>query len=129
MTINLHAGVDLVEIGRLQAVIQRHGKRFLERIYTPQELIDCVENTASLAARFATKEAVSKALGTGIGIISWQEMEVRRGQQGQPVLFLYGAALDLAHAHKISAWSLSLSHTHQYAIAMVVMVAQEDNFA
>lgn len=123
MTINLFTGVDLVEVNRLQAVIVRHGNRFLNRIYTPLELEDCSQKTDSLAARFAAKEAASKALGTGIGIISWQDIEVRRGQEGQPLLFLSGAALELVNIKKITTWSLSLSHTHKYAIASVVMIA------
>ena len=72
----LSSGVDLVEIQRLQAAIDRHGERFLNRIFTPRELEEVGQNTASLAARFAAKEAVSKALGTGIGPVNWHEIEI-----------------------------------------------------
>lgn len=116
----LSSGVDLVEIQRLQAAIDRHGERFLNRIFTPRELEEVGQNTASLAARFAAKEAVSKALGTGIGPVNWHEIEVLRGPARQPLLYLHGAAERLAHQLCLVEWSLSLSHTFTYAIALVV---------
>ena len=118
----LATGVDLVEIERLKEVIQRHGERFLQRVFTPQELEEVGGNIASLAGRFAAKEAVSKALGTGIGPVSWREIEVLRGSQRQPVLRLYGSAAILAQQRELNKWSISLSHTGSYAIALVVAV-------
>ena len=116
----LSNGVDLVEIERFQAAIQRHGERFLQRVFTDHELEEVGHNLASLAARFAAKEAVSKALGTGIGPIAWREIEVLRGDARQPVLHLHGQAAHRAEMLGLSTWSLSLSHTQHYAIAMVV---------
>ena len=116
----LTTGVDLIEIDRVQAAIERHGRRFLERIYTPLELDEARGKTASLAARFAAKEAVAKALGTGIGPICWQEIEVCRGDQNQPLLQLHGEAQALATQLGLTTWSISLSHTATYAIALAV---------
>jgi holo-[acyl-carrier protein] synthase len=123
----LATGVDLVEIQRLQQAIDRYGERFLQRIFTPSELEEVGRNTASLAGRFAAKEAVAKALGTGIGPVNWREIEVLRGPQRQPRLLLHGSAQQLAGELNLSDWSLSLSHSFSYAIAMVVAVGQEDN--
>ncbi len=79
---------------------------------------------ASLAARFAAKEAVAKAFGTGIGHISWHEIEVCRGCSGEPILHLYGQAQKMAEEHHLSTWSLSLSHTQNQAIAIVVALGE-----
>jgi holo-[acyl-carrier protein] synthase len=116
----LATGIDLVEIERLQGVIERYGERFLNRVYTGQELVEVGSNISSLAARFAAKEAVSKALGTGIGKVRWQDIEVLRGPDRQPVLRLSGEAGELARLLGLTQWSLSLSHTQAYAIALVV---------
>ena len=116
----LVTGVDLIEIERVQAAIDRHGQRFLQRVFTPSELAEVGLHPASLAARFAAKEAVSKALGCGIGQVAWREIEILRGPSREPVLHLYGAGKDLSARLGIHTWSISLSHTHEHAIAMVV---------
>jgi holo-[acyl-carrier protein] synthase len=116
----LATGVDLVEIERIQDTIERYGERFLRRIYTPRELSQVGGNMASLAARFAAKEAVAKALGTGIGAVRWQEIEVLHGPEREPLLELHGEARQRADLLGLSSWSISLSHTSTYAIAMVV---------
>ncbi len=116
----LRTGVDLVEVERVEIMVARHGDRFLKRVYTDQELADVKGNPASLAARFAAKEAVSKALGTGIGVVAWREIEVVRGPDRQPVLRLHGEAARLAEELHLQTWSLSLSHSGGLAIAMVV---------
>jgi holo-[acyl-carrier protein] synthase len=121
----LSTGVDLVEIQRLQDAIDRHGQRFLVRIFTARELDEVGQNTASLAARFAAKEAVAKALGTGIGAVNWREVEILRGPARQPVLQLHGSAERLAVELNLKCWSLSLSHTATHAIAMVVAVGDD----
>lgn len=116
----LHSGIDLIEVSRLRAAVERYGKRFLERIFTPLELDECGGQIGSLAGRFAAKEAAVKALGCGIGVVSWQELEIHRGENGKPVLCLYGAADRLAQTCGLTVWSVSLSHTHDYAIAIVI---------
>lgn len=121
----LSTGVDLVEIKRLEDAISRHGERFLGRIFTSRELDEVGNNTASLAARFAAKEAVAKALGTGIGMINWSDVEVLRGPERQPVLHLHGAACQLAEELRLKNWSLSLSHTTTHAIALVVAISDD----
>jgi holo-[acyl-carrier protein] synthase len=120
MTIITRSGIDLIEIKRVKASVERHGERFLKRIYTSQELIDCAGHVDSLSARFAAKEAVSKALGCGIGAISWLDVEILRNSEHQPELVLHGAAKVLAKKLKLTHWTVSLSHTHQNAIAMVI---------
>lgn len=121
MPMFLRNGVDLIEVSRLQKAVERHGDRFLQRVFTQRELQDCGNNFESLAARFATKEAVSKALGTGIGRIHWKDIEVIRMPVGNPKIVLYGEAKKLAVELGLMDWNLSISHTKDYAIAFVVM--------
>lgn len=121
---NLRTGVDLLEIERLQAVLQRHGERFLLRIYTPLEREQCAGNLPSLAARFAAKEAVAKALGCGIGQVAWQEIEIVRDENGAPQLLLHGTAQRRAQSLGLTLWSISLSHTQQHALAMVTALSR-----
>lgn len=116
--VKIASGVDLVEIERFQATLDRHGNRFLERVFTEAEREEACNQTASLAARFAAKEAVAKALGTGIGPVGWREIEIRRGSARQPVLMLHGAAARLAAELGLTEWSISLSHTHEMAVAV-----------
>ena len=116
----LRSGVDLLEISRLQKAVERHGERFLARIFTTAERELCAGNPASLAVRFTAKEAVSKALGTGLGDIAWTDIEILREDSGAPSLRLHGKARSLAGKLNLVEWSLSLSHTHDYAIAVVV---------
>ncbi len=116
----LRTGVDLIEVARIARAQQRHGARFAARFFTPGEQADCAGQAAALAGRFAAKEAVAKALGTGIGTVRWVDIEVRRGPAGEPQLHLHGAAHTLAHALGLTGWALSLSHTHDHAIAFVV---------
>ena len=117
---NLSTGIDIIEISRVASAIERHGERFLNRIYTAQEIKDCGGRVESLAARFSAKEATAKALGTGFGEIGWDEVEIRRGEKGVPKLFLYGKAKKIAEDKNLSQWSVSLSHSRENAIAMVV---------
>ena len=124
--VKLATGVDLVDIERFKEVVERHGDRFLERVFTPQELDEVGANMTSLAGRFAAKEAVAKALGTGIGAISWREVEILRGPQREPRLLLHGEAVRLAERLRLKHWALSLSHTHTHAIASVVAAGDGD---
>jgi holo-[acyl-carrier protein] synthase len=119
----LRTGIDLVEIARFSSAVERHGSRFLERVFTREELEEVGEvngKMASLAARFAAKEAVSKAFGTGIGLLAWREIQILRGPEREPVLHFTGTAARMAEEQNLTTWSVSLSHTEQYAIAMVV---------
>jgi holo-[acyl-carrier protein] synthase len=116
----LRTGVDMIEIARLDALQPRIKTRFLKRVFTPLELAECEDRSASLSGRFAAKEAVAKALGCGIGPISWQEIEVQRGANGEPRLQLYGKAQALALELGLETWSLSISHSKEYAIAVAV---------
>lgn len=116
----LLTGVDLLEVSRLAEAIARHGDRFLNRVYTPRELDQIKGNLPSLAARFAGKEAVAKALATGIGPVSWLDIEILRGPAREPVLHLFGDAKQLADKRGITQWAISLSHTHEHALAFVV---------
>lgn len=118
----LRTGVDLIELERIEGVIRRYGSRFLERVFTSRELAEVGGNPASLAARFAAKEAVAKALGTGIGDVSWQEIEILRGPARQPNLYLSGRATSLAEDLGLDTWSLSLTHNQSQAIAFVVAI-------
>ena len=119
---HLRTGVDLIEISRVEATLRRHGARFLNRVFTPQEQADARGQAASLAARFAAKEAAAKALGCGIGAVSWLDIEITRGPQRQPEIALRGAAQQRAEALHLREWSVSLSHSKDYAIALVVAV-------
>jgi holo-[acyl-carrier protein] synthase len=116
----VRAGVDLVDVRRIAALLDRYGERFTRRVFTGRELAECGRRPDRLAARFAAKEAVSKALGTGIGRVSWQEIEIVRGDAGRPKLVLAGAAAELASEQGLSDWDVSISHTPSQAIAFVV---------
>jgi holo-[acyl-carrier protein] synthase len=117
---SLRSGIDLIEIARLAEVRPEIRERFLARVFTTQELEDTGGSNLHLAGRFAAKEAVAKALGCGIGPVSWQEIEIRRGQTGEPVLVLYGKARQMADDLGLTTWSVSISHTKEYALAMAV---------
>ena len=118
----LATGVDLLEINRLHDAIATHGERFLQRIFTPRELEANAKKVESLAGRFAAKEAVAKALGCGIGDVSWKEIEILRAESGAPQLVLHGAAEHMAKEQGLTNWSLSLSHSRSHAVAMVVAI-------
>jgi holo-[acyl-carrier protein] synthase len=122
--VNLATGVDLVEVARLEGAIERHGDRFLKRIFTRRELSLAGGKPTSLAARFAAKEAVAKALCTGIGEVAWLEIEILHGPNKEPLLTLHGRAKELAEEQGLRTWSLSLSHTADHAIAMVTALGE-----
>jgi holo-[acyl-carrier protein] synthase len=113
-------GVDIVEIERIARSIERFGDLFLNRVYTESELAYCNGRVGSLAARWAAKEATAKALGTGIGDVSWREIEVVCEFNRQPVLQLHGSAVELATQLGLAEFAISLSHTKDYAVAFVV---------
>jgi len=120
--VKLATGVDLIEIARIEEVVSRHGKHYLERIYTPAELEQCGRRAESLAGRFAAKEAVAKALGSGIGDVSWKEIEVLGDEQNAPVLTLHGSARQKAKERGLETWSVSISHSQSHSVAFVVAI-------
>lgn len=117
-------GIDVIETERIKKAIERQGDRFINRIYTSHELAYCekkgVGKFQSLAARFAAKEAVSKVLGTGIGKISWTEIEVKNDEYGKPHIYLHGKAKNLADELGYQHISVSLSHNQTVATATAV---------
>ena len=119
---NLRTGVDLIEIARIEEVVSRHGKHYLERIYTPAELELCGKRAESLAGRFAAKEAVAKALGCGIGDVDWKEIEILGDEQNAPVLHLNGKAAQKAKELGLASWSVSISHDQSQVVAFAVAI-------
>ncbi len=117
----LRCGIDMIEHERVAAGIERLGERFLNRFFTPGERQDCEDAPHRLAARLAAKEAVAKALGTGIGDVSWREIEIRvNNPRKRPTLHLHGAAAQLSAELGLTEWDISLTHAREYAAAMAV---------
>ena len=116
-------GIDLIEIKRVKKVKERWGKRFLERVYTPKELEYCLKKRFpenSLAGRFAAKEAVMKALSTGLSSgVSWKDIEILNDKKGKPEVLLYGKTKKLLGKKKVL---ISISHTKEDAIAQAVII-------
>ena len=125
----LGIGVDIVETQRIEHSLERFGERFLHRVFTAGEIEYCRSMkypARHFAARFAAKEAVSKAFGTGIGkSMGWKDIDVHREGSGQPFVVLEGGAKQLAAERSVSAVWISLSHTDHNAAAMAVIEAGE----
>jgi holo-[acyl-carrier protein] synthase len=121
----LGIGIDIIEVGRIESSYQKFGERFLHRILHPSEIGYCLSHRAPgpfLAARFAAKEAISKAFGTGIGAqLGWQDMEVGRKASGEPFVILHERGQALLKARGGHRVLLSLSHTQQHATAVAVL--------
>ena len=116
-------GTDLIEIVRIQRAIEKN-PHFMERVYTANEIAYCRRKKnvwQSFAARFAAKEAVSKAFGTGIGPVGLMEIEIVNAENGQPKVVLHGKALQLAADRNIQRVHISLSHSEAYAMATAVL--------
>ena len=120
----LKTGIDIIEIARIQAALDRHGERFVKRVFTELEAFECRGRADALAVRFAAKEAVSKALGTGIGPISWREVETLHKWSGEPYIVLHGAAERISGELGLTVWAVSLSHSRENAIAVVVATSE-----
>jgi holo-[acyl-carrier protein] synthase len=117
----LRCGIDMIENDRVAQGIARLGERFLNRFFTPGERADCDDKPHRLAARLAAKEAVAKALGTGIGDVGWKDIEIRcDNPRGRPELRLHGPAAALSQEMGLTEWDVSLTHTADYAAAMAV---------
>ncbi len=121
----LGTGIDIIEVNRIQASHERFGERFLQRILHPDEIQYCLSHRVPgpfLAARFAAKEAVSKAFGTGIGAeLGWHDIEVRRKETGEPFVVLHGKGADLLKARGGKHVLISLSHTQEHAAAIAIL--------
>jgi holo-[acyl-carrier protein] synthase len=113
-------GVDIIEIVRIDEALHRFGTRFLHRVFTEPEIALCKERAHVLAVRFAGKEAVMKALGTGVKGIAWREIEILAKPSGEPTVQLYGKAMARAGLLGLTEFSISLSHSKEYAVAAVV---------
>lgn len=119
-------GVDIIEIDRIKRVTARWGERFLKRVYTEAELGICQTRVPALAVRFAGKEAVMKALGTGRKGVGWREIEVLSNSDGKPLVYLYEKAQKKAEELGLGELAISLSHSREYAIASVIGGRIED---
>lgn len=121
----LGIGIDIIEVGRIQASYEKFGERFLNRILHPNEIGYSLSHKAPgpfLAARFAAKEAISKAFGTGIGSqLGWRDMEVGRRESGEPYVILHENGLKLLRERGARTLRLSLSHTKDYAAAVAIL--------
>jgi holo-[acyl-carrier protein] synthase len=127
----LTTGVDLIELDRIRRLAGRYGERALNRVYTPAELAHCRGRVPELAARFAAKEAVAKALGVGLRIlardgINWHDIETLPDPKGKPVVHLHGRAAARAAELGLTTWSISLSHGRDVALAFVVAMGENE---
>lgn len=113
-------GVDMIEISRIERTLADFGDRFLNRVFTERERARFRDRPSELAARFAAKEATSKALGTGIRGIRWREMEILANARGKPVLILHGSAAERAERLGLLSFDVSLTHSRSDAMAFVV---------
>lgn len=114
-------GIDIIEVERIATSIKEFGERFLQRIFTEDERAYCLEQHDAapyFAARFAAKEAIAKALGTGIGKdVSWLDLEIRRAASGEPSVHLSGNAAIFCQQRGIGEIKISLTHARDYAAA------------
>ncbi len=121
----LGIGIDMVEVERIQHSLDRFGEKFMKRVFSEGEIAYCQSMkfpARHFAARFAAKEAVSKAFGTGIGkAMSWREIDVHKKTSGEPFVVLHGGAETFAKERGVKSVSISLSHTDHHAIAMITL--------
>lgn len=121
----LGTGIDIIEVARIAVAFAKFGERFVNRVLLPDEIAYCLAHPRPapfLAARFAAKESVSKAFGTGIGAaLGWQDIEIRRKESGEPFVVLHGKGAELFAARGARALHLSLSHTENYAAATAIL--------
>ncbi len=118
-------GIDLIEVHRVRGAIERHGERLLTRLFTADERRYCQEKAnwaLHFAGRFAAKEAFSKAIGTGFGEkLSFTDVEIQRNGDGAPYLVLGEKAKELCLKSGVTKWHLSITHTKEYAAAVVIL--------
>lgn len=123
----LITGVDIIEIKRVEKVALSYGDRFLKRIYTDDEIKYCRGRAPQLASRFAAKEAVMKALGTGIRGVGWRDVEVTRKRGMAPDIKLHGRAQKRASQIGLTGLAISLSHSKEFAVASVIGESTKGN--
>jgi holo-[acyl-carrier protein] synthase len=120
----LGTGIDIVECLRIARMIEQHGELFITRVYTDGEIEYCRERKAAMqhyAGRWAAKEAVLKAIGTGWRRgISWRDIEVLNDRQGAPIVALHGGALEVCETAGIRQMHLSISHCRSHAVAYAI---------
>ena len=119
----IKCGIDSIELERLERLTPSIRKRFLIRVYTPEELSQAKNRNDMLTSLFAAKEAVSKALGTGIGFVAWKDIEIIHLPSGEPIVHLHGNAAVVANKLGLIDWSISISHDRTKAIAMAVAIS------
>lgn len=122
----LCTGIDTIEISRLDEINPMIRERFIQRVFTPLEISQSRNSSEFLSGLFAAKEAVSKALGTGIGFVSWQDIEIRHLPTGQPVVALHGNAEIMGNKLGLETWSVSISHDRDKAIAVAVAIGTDN---
>lgn len=120
----LRSGVDLIEIERFDRIEPGIRERFIHRVLTSEERLEVMDSNSTLAGKFAAKEAVVKALGCGIGPVSFQEIEILHDANGQPILYLYKNARKIAEENNLKNWSVSISHTQHYAVAIAIFMGE-----
>lgn len=116
----IEVGIDVIEIDRIEAVLNRHGDRFLNRVFTEKERERYGKRPSELAARFAAKEATMKALGTGIRGVRWRDIETLPNRRGKPILTLHNTAKARAELLGFRHFAISLTHSKTEATAIVV---------
>jgi holo-[acyl-carrier protein] synthase len=120
----LRSGVDLIEIERFDRIEPKIRERFIHRVLTSQEILEVKDFNSTLAGKFAAKEAVVKALGCGIGPVSFQDIEILHDENGQPILSLHKNAREIAEKSGLKEWSISISHTQHYAVAIAIFASE-----
>lgn len=121
---NLRSGIDILEISRLDEINPAIRERFIARVYTPDEIAQAKNRADTLTGLFSAKEAVSKALGTGIGAVHWQDIEILHLPSGQPIVRLHGQAKIVADQLGLTSWSVSISHDRDRVVAMAVAIGE-----
>lgn len=118
----LRSGIDTIEVSRLDEIRPAIRARFIRRVFTEVEVAQARDQNEALSGVFAAKEAVSKALGTGIGFVRWRDIEIVHLPSGRPTVKLHGNAEEIAHRLGLTEWSVSISHDRNKAIAVAVAI-------
>jgi len=123
MTLHVVSGIDMIEIRRFTAIDAAIRERFIRRVFTAEEQAECANIDERLAGKFAAKEAVAKALGSGVGEVSWQDIVIANDPSGQPQVTLLRTAAQIALALHLDEWSISITHTRELAAAVAVAIS------